>query len=138
MLTRFYIIFAALFLLSGCLTQADQQQEADQLVNKLHQSIQQKKWDVAEQLFNPKFFKTESKRHWQQKLNTLQSKLGKIISFQIVSKSKDPRFSGDFYIYITSIRHEHGFSHETITIIKSLDDKPLAISGYLIKAQKNL
>jgi len=136
--TRFYLIFATLFLLSGCLTQADQQQEADQIINKLHQAIQEKQWDTAAQLFNPDFFKTESKRHWQQKLNTLQSKLGKIINFQIVSKSKDPRFGGDFYIYITSIRHEHGFSHETVTIIKSLDDKPLAIAGYLIKAQKNL
>lgn len=131
------LIFITLFLLSGCITQADQQQEADKIISKLHQAIQQKQWDTATQLFNPDFFKTESKQQWQRHLNSLQNKLGKITGFHISSKSKDPRFGGDFYIYIISVRHEHGFSHETVTIFKSLDDKPLAISGYLIKAQRN-
>lgn len=131
------LIFTTLILLSGCVTQADQQQEADKIISKLHQAIQQKQWDTATQLFNPDFFKTGSKQQWQRHLNSLQNKLGKITDFHISSKSKDPRFGGDFYIYITSVRHEHGFSHETVTVFKSLDDKPLAISGYLIKAAGN-
>lgn len=135
--TRIALTFISLFFLSGCITQADQQQEADQIIHKLHQAIQQKNWDAATQLFNPSFFKTEPKKHWQQQFNALQSKLGAITSFHTVSKSKDPRFGGDFYIYIISVRHEHGFSHETVTIFKSLDDRPLAVAGYLIKAQKN-
>jgi len=137
MYTHLRLIFITLFLLSGCITQADQQQEADQIINKLHQAIQQKQWNVATQLFNPDFFKTEPKQHWQQQFALLQDKLGAITGFHTASKSKDPRFGGDFYIYIISVRHEHGFSHETVTLFKSLDDKPLAISGYQIRAQRN-
>jgi len=131
------LIFISLFFLSSCLTQADQQQQADQIIKQLHQSIEQQQWDTATALFEPSFFKSESKKHWQKHLSSLQSSLGKIISFHTVSKSKDPRFGGDFYIYIISIRHKHGFSHETVTIVKSLDDKPLSIVGYQVKAQKN-
>ncbi|PCI42711.1 MAG: hypothetical protein COB41_09080 [Proteobacteria bacterium] len=137
MYTHLRLIFITLFFLSGCITQADQQQEADKIINDLHQAIQQKQWDAATQLFNPDFFKTEPKKHWQQQFGLLQEKLGEITGFHIASKSKDPRFGGDFYIYIISVRHEHGFSHETVTLFKSLDDKPLAISGYQIKAQRN-
>ncbi len=137
MRTRLKLIFITLFFLSGCITQADQQQQADQVIKQLHQAIQQKQWDTAMQLFNPDFFKTEPKNHWKKQFNALQDKLGNIISFHTISKSKDPRFGGDFYIYIISVRHEHGFSHETVTLIKSIDDTPLTISGYQIKAQKN-
>jgi len=135
--TRFYLTLIILFLLTGCLTQANQQQQADQIIHKFHQAIQQKQWDKAIQFFNPDFFKNEPEKRWQQHYSQLEKKLGKIISFHIASKSKDPRFGGDFYIYIVSVRHEHGFSHETVTIIKGLDDTPLAISGYQIKAQRN-
>jgi len=134
--TRFYLILITLLFLPGCLTQADQQQQADQIINTFHQAIQQKQWDTARNLFDPAFFKTEPKIHWQQQFTLLQKELGEITDFHTVSKSKDPRFGGDFYIYIISVRHKHGFSHETITIFKSLDDKPLSIAGYQIKAQK--
>ena len=134
---HFRLILITLFLLSGCITQADQQQEADKIINKFHQTIQQGQWDAAIKLFNQEFFKTEPKQHWQQQFSLLEKKLGKITGFHTVSKSKDPRFGGDLYIYIVSVRHEHGFSHETVTLVKSLDDQPLAISGYQIKAQKS-
>ncbi|MDQ6968651.1 MAG: hypothetical protein Q9M14_08225 [Mariprofundaceae bacterium] len=134
---HFRLILTTLFLLSGCLTQANQQQEADAIISKLHQAIQQQQWDVAIPLFNPDFFKTDPEQHWQHKFALLQKKLGKIIDFHTSSKSKDPRFGGDFYIYIVSVRHEHGFSHETVTLFKGLDDKPLAITGYQIRAQRN-
>jgi len=135
--TRFHLILITLFFLSGCITQADQQQQADKIVSEFHHAIQKSQWDTAAKLFNPAFFKTEPKKHWQQQFTLLQKKLGKITDFHTVSMSKDPRFGGDFYIYIISVRHEHGFSHETITIFKSLDEKPLSIAGYQIKAQRN-
>jgi len=137
MRTRLYLTLITILCLSGCLTQADQQQQADQLINKLHQAIQTKQWDAATKLFDASFFKTEPKAHWQQQFVLLQKELGNITDFHIVSKSKDPRFGGDFYIYIVSVRHTHGFSNETVTIVKSLDDKPIIVAGYQIKKQRN-
>jgi len=134
---RFLLGFIIAAILSGCITQADQQQQAEQILNKLHTAIQQQQWDTATKLFNPEFFKTEPKTHWQNHLKEIQNSLGKMTAFSIVSQTKDPRFAGDFYIYIVSVKHEHGFSHETVTIFKSLDDQPMMVSGYQIKAQAN-
>jgi len=134
---RFIFGIIIIFMMQGCLTQADQQQEAEKIVKQLHQSIQQQQWDDAAEFFDPSYFKSEPKSSWIQKFISLQNELGAIKGFNVISKSKDPRFGGDFYIYIISIQHEHGFSHETITLFKSLDEQPLMISGYQIKAQRN-
>ncbi|MDQ6954558.1 MAG: hypothetical protein Q9M20_03855 [Mariprofundaceae bacterium] len=134
---RFIFGFIIISMMQGCLTQADQQQHAGKMINQLHQAIQLQQWDNAIQLFDPSFFKSEPQNIWKQKLITLQDTLGAIKGFNIISSSKDPRFGGDFYIYIISVQHEHGFSHETITIFKGLDERPLMVTGYQIRAQKN-
>ncbi|MDX8398181.1 MAG: hypothetical protein R8K49_07685 [Mariprofundaceae bacterium] len=132
---RLFITFLALIGLSSCLTQADQQAQADKIISEFHQAIQLKQWDAASQFIEPSYFKQKPKKHWQNYLNQIQVQLGDIESFNIISKSKDPRFGGDFYIYIVSIKHKHGFSHETVTIFQSLDKDTLSITGHLTKTQ---
>jgi len=83
-----------------------------------------------------KFFKFQSRAAWQANIENAQQLLGKIQGFAIASKSKDPRFSGDFYIYTVTLQHKHGFSTEIITIVRKLDSDSLAIVGYQIKPQR--
>ncbi len=128
------ILFA---LLSSCVIQTDKQPQADQIIKKFHVALMQQHWDQAADLFDSNFFKAQSRSNWQNGIEATQQKLGKIQSFAISSKSKDPRFSGDFYIYTVTLRHEHGFSTETITIVRHLDSDSLAIVGYQIKARRN-
>jgi len=122
--------------LSGCITQANQHKQADKIVQELHQSMQQHDYNRAAKLFDDKFFKQQSQQAWQENIENIEASLGKIIAFNTITKQKDPRFGGDFYIFIFSIQHEHGLSHETITVFKSLDDKPLSIIGYKITARR--
>ncbi|RLL52863.1 hypothetical protein D8Y20_06335 [Mariprofundus sp. EBB-1] len=133
MRSRFIAILCCLFLLPSCLIQADNQQQADTLLKQFHQAIQSQDWNTAKTLFEPSFFATTPKDAWQKSMEDLQSSLGEILSFNISSKSKDPRFSGDFYIYIVSIQHEHGFSNETVTILKNIDNDQLSIAGHQFK-----
>jgi len=137
MRSRLIAILTCIFLLPSCLTQADKQQEADALLNQFHQAIQTQDWDAAQKLFDPSFFKNTPKAIWQNNTSAAQQTLGKIISFNTSSKSKDPRFSGDFYIYIVAIQHEHGFSNETVTILKDIDTDLLSIAGHQLKIRSN-
>jgi len=123
-------------LLTGCITQADQQGEANQMVQQLHSAIQHHQWADAAKLYDPEYFKQHSQQQWQLQFENTFKKLGDITQFAITSQQKDPRFGGDFYIYIISASHSGGsVSHETITILKPLDDKPMMITGYQFKAK---
>ncbi len=136
MFNRLIAIFTTLFLLTSCLTQADKQLQADALLNQFHQAIQMQQWDAAQKLFDPSFFKSQPRAVWQKKMSDTQHSLGKILSFNISSKSKDPRFSGDFYIYTIAVQHEHGFSNETVTILKNIDNDHLSIAGHQTKTRR--
>ncbi|MBL1352014.1 MAG: hypothetical protein COA61_001565 [Zetaproteobacteria bacterium] len=128
----FFILFSILSL-SSCITSADQQPQANKILQQLNQSIQKHQWEQAEALFDPKFFKQMPKKYWEQQMKAQIEEKGEIQAFNLVSQQKDPRFGGDFYIYVMSVVHEHGTSHETVTIIKPIDDKPMTISGFLFK-----
>ncbi len=130
---RTFSILFFLFFLSSCITEANQQPQANQILQKLNQSIQKHQWEQAIVLFDPKFFKRIPKKYWIHQMKLAIQEKGEIKSFNMVSHQKDPRFGADFYIYVMSVIHEHGVSHETITIIKPIDDKPMVISGFLFK-----
>ncbi len=137
MYMRLITIITTLLLLTGCLTEASHQPQADKIITQLHQHIINHEWQQANTLFSAKFFEEESQQAWQARIETLESKLGAIQSFKITSTQKDPRYGADFYIYMILLQHEHGYSREIVTITEPLDDKPMKITGYKVTARKN-
>jgi hypothetical protein len=131
---RFSLMIFIILTLTGCLTQADQQKGADKVVNSLHHAILAHQWDDAAALYKKGFFQQQPRAQWQHTFKTLETSLGKIEAFKVISKQKDPRYGGDFYIYSISVKHQHGYSHETITVYKGLEDTSLSITGYKITA----
>ena len=134
---RFILALLTIILLSSCLTEAGQQNGADKIVTSLHQAILTHDWDKAAKLYSKDFFKEEPREHWQQHFKDLEESLGKIESFKISSKHKDPRYGGDFYIYSVFVQHQHGYSNEIITIYSGLDNHKLKITGYKMTARKH-
>jgi len=132
------IAIIGLFLLSACVIQTDKQAQADKIIEQFQSALKHQQWDTAVNLFDPKFFKSQSRANWQKAIEQDEHNLGRTLSFAISSKSKDPRFSGDFYIYTVTVKHEHGFSTETITIVRSLDSDSLSIVGYQSKSRSTL
>ena len=127
------LLFAACILLSGCLAQADQQQEAQALVEKLHTAMSQQDWDAATSLYDKRFLATHPPRAWRAQLQELFAKQGKIVDIKPTFQQKDPRFGGEFYIFGYRLKCEHGTVKETITVFHPVDGDTLTITGHLLK-----
>jgi len=132
----FGLIYAPLciaLLLGGCLTQANQQDDAAKLAQQMHAAIQAQDLDTALTLYSDDFFKSQSRDAWRDKLASLQERFGALREIKSVFSQKDPRFGGDFYIYGFKLMFERGAVNETLTIFKKNDEEQLMVTGQLFK-----
>jgi len=120
-------------LLGGCLTQANQQADAEKMVQQMHSAMQAQNWDAALQLYGNDFFKSQSRDAWHGKLEALHKRFGELQEIKAGFAQKDPRFGGEFYIYGFKLFFEHGVVHETLTVFKGIDKDNLTIIGHLFK-----
>lgn len=125
-----------LFMLGACLQVADQKEAADQLVEKFHQAMLNNDWQQASDYIHPEFFKQTAKESWISSMQSLVEKHGNIQSFKLQTMQKDPRFRGDFYIYIYSIKFADTSASETITVYRSVEDNSMTIQGHMIKTRQ--
>lgn len=123
-------------LLSGCLTQANQSTEAEQIVNQVHQAFRDHHWDTVLPLYDKKFFQSRSKEQWQETLQQMTKNLGALKKVQPTFQQKDPRFGGDFYLFGSLLKFERGTVSETLTIYQGIDADRMTISGHLLKPRK--
>jgi len=125
-------------LLTGCLTQANQQAEANQIVAKMHTAIQAQDWDTALTLYGDDFFAGHSKENWRETLASMQTRLGKLVEIKSSFAQKDPRFGGDFYIYGFRLFFEHGVVRETLTVFTGIDREEMVVTGHLLKLKNEM
>jgi len=138
---RFFtgIILAPLLLvlLTGCLTEANQGEEAGQIVSTVHKGFQSGNWDAIMPLYDEQFYKMHPKSSWQQKLTQLTGPLGALKNIKSTFLHKDPRFRGDFYLYGFLLQFERGTISETLTIYKGVDKDRMTISGHPLKLKRH-
>jgi len=137
-LKKIILAFACLLFLTSCLTQANQQEQADQLVKRAHQAFSQQQWETLLPLYHDDFFAMHPKEAWQQELQQTTSGMGALQHIEPTFRQKDPRFGGDFYLYGFVLQYEHGLIHETLTIYQSIEYETLSIAGHMLKAQKKV
>jgi len=123
-------------LLSACMYEASNQNEATQMVDQWHKAYQTGDWDKVVADYDTKFFKETSKESWLQHLQSFTEKFGPLKDVHQVFQQKDPRFRGDYYIYGYTLIFDHGRADETITILKKLNEDELLIAGHIIKDKK--
>jgi len=131
--SRLWASFCMLLLLAGCLTQANQQQEASQIAKQMHAAMQAKDWDAAMGLYGKEFFKGHSRESWKGKLAAMPTRFGELREITESFAQKDPRFGGDFYIYGFKLTYERGVVKETLTIFKKNESDKLVVTGQLFK-----
>ncbi|MDX8391782.1 MAG: hypothetical protein R8K53_04345 [Mariprofundaceae bacterium] len=136
LITRIGICAAVL--LAGCLTQANQQGEANKIVAKMHVAVQAGDWDSALALYGDDFFAGHGKAAWRQTLASLPVRLGKLTEIKPIFAQKDPRFGGDFYIYGFRLVFERGILHETLTIFTGLERDKMMVTGHLLKLKNEV
>ncbi len=125
-------------LLTGCLTQANQQAEANQIVTKMHAAIQAQDWDAALTLYGDDFFAGHSKKNWRATLVSMPARLGKLVEIKPGFAQKDPRFGGDFYIYGFRLFFERGVVRETLTVFTGIERKKMVVTGHLLKLKNEM
>lgn len=133
---KFAVIILITLPLSGCFTQADQQKQALELVEIAHNAIQSKDWAPLMSHYSDDFFLQHNKEEWLSQLQTTFEKGGKLNAIKQTFNQKNPRLSGDFYIYGYSLQFEHMITQETITIFKGIDDDKLSITGHIFKTRE--
>lgn len=137
-LTRIYTLFLAAVLLSGCLTEANQGNEASEIVATVHQGFKSGNWDTVMPLYDELFYKTHPLSQWKRKLNELTQPLGALKNIKPTFQQNDPRFRGDFYLYGFLLQFERGSISETLTIYKGLDKERMTISGHQLKLKRHV
>jgi len=120
--------------MSGCITEANQQGEANQIVNKMHAAMQTADWDAVLALYDKPFFDGHDKSSWRDILASMPTRFGKLKDIKKSFAQKDPRYSGEFYIYGFKLIFERGVVHETVTVFQSVKRaEKMAITGHLFK-----
>jgi len=127
-----------LTLLTGCLTEANQGDEAGQIVSTVHKGFQTGNWVDVMPLYDKQFYKMHPLDSWQKKMTALIQPLGALKNIKPTFQHKDPRFRGDFYLYGFLLHFEKGTISETLTIYKGVDKERMTISGHQLKLKKHL
>jgi len=120
-------------LLSGCITRADQQVEAQQMVHQLYTALQQQDWDTALSLYGKQFYSGGmSRKMWRKRLIHLQQTLGPMKDRSLIFSQHDPRFRYDAYIFSYHVHYAKGSTKDIITIYNPVDGNQLHIVGHKI------
>ncbi len=83
------------------------------------------------------FFVVRSEDRWAEYYEAISKELGPIISIKLSKFQADDRFSGRFYTYVFSIKHEEGFTKEIVTLIQKINsDAELKIFAHKIEGGK--
>jgi len=134
---RISVLALLLFMLGGCLTEANQGGEADAIVKTVHQGFKSGNWKDVMPLYDQQFLNIHPASIWQRKLAALVQPLGKLKHIKQTFNHNDPRFGGDFYMYGFLLQFEHGTISETLTIYDAVNKKHMTISGHELKLKRH-
>jgi len=83
------------------------------------------------------FFSARSDDQWKAYFDAIAKEMGPIVSIKLSHQQADDRFSGRFYTFQYSIKHENGFTKEIITMIQEINSKAdLKIFAHRIEGGK--
>ena len=134
---RAFIATLAIILLTACQGQDPSKDFAQKLARDFIDSVNSGNYDQAFQSTEDQFFAIRPRDRWIAYYKAIKNELGPVISIKLSQSLTDDRFSGRFYMYQFSIKHEKGFTKEMVTMIKKINSNdPLKISGHKIDSSK--
>jgi len=124
-------------ILSACQGNVASKQEGNDLAVKYLNATIAGNYDEAFSLVSEDFFQMRGKDTWTEYLNEVQKIMGPVISIKLSRSLVDDRFSGRFYMFQFSVKHENGFTTEMITMLQKINSKdPLKVFGHKIDSSK--
>ncbi len=116
---------------------ADQQDEAAAMLDKLYAAIDRQDWNTALSLYGRRFYEQTPRPEWKQRLQELRARLGHVKSRELNFAQRDAKYRYDAYIFSFTVHYERGRTRDLITIYKAVDEKTgLHIVAHVIKPLK--
>ncbi len=128
-------MLALMLVFAGCY-QANQQGEAQMMVDLLYTSISNEDWDTALSLYGRRFFVQQSRETWKKTLQTLRAELGPVQGRTLEFAQRDAKYRYDAYIFSFHVNYAHGRTKELITIYRAVDGHGLHIVAHKITRVK--
>ena len=123
--------------LCSCQGKVASNEEGNALAVKYLNATFEGKYDEAFNSVSDDFFAMHSKEDWIEYHKTVQDIMGPIVSVKLSRSLVDDRFSGRFYVFQFSIKHDNGFTTETVTMLQKINSKdPLKVFGHKIESSK--
>ena len=137
-LVKFMMICLASIGLWACQAPAIPTDIAKDVATKFINATTSGNYDEAFKYVDKKeFFAARSDDEWIKYYKAVSETMGPIVSIKLSRHQADDRFSGRFYTFQYSIKHENGFTKEIVTLIQQINtDKDLKIFAHRIEGGK--
>lgn len=137
-LVRIFVIFAVSFFLWSCQAPAIPKDVAEDISGNFIKATTSGNYAEAFKLVNPKeFFTARSDDRWIAYYDAIAKEMGPVVSIKLTRHQAEDRFSGRFYTYQYSIKHENGFTKEIVTMIQEINSNAdLKIFAHRIEGGK--
>jgi len=134
------VLFAGFVVLTlwGCQAPAISKDVATEISRNFIAATTSGNYEEAFKYVNPKeFFTVRDKDRWIKYYSAIAEELGPIVRIKLSHFQADDRFSGRFYTYQFSIKHEKGFTKEIVTLIQEINsDDELKVFAHRIEGGK--
>jgi hypothetical protein len=99
----------------------------------LMKAIKDQDYDLAIKQYSKSFFTNKSPEGWRDKLKAYSKDRGPMLSYKLIKRQADTRFSGKFYILEYMAVHEgKKRANHVITMIAPVDSDGIKIIGHKI------
>jgi len=133
--TKVIVVFAAIVTLWGCQAPSISKDVAKEIADKFINATSSGNYEEAFKHVNKKeFFAMRSDDRWIAYYDAISKEMGPIVSIKLSRHQADDRFSGRFYTFQYSIKHENGFTKEIVTMIQQINtDEELKVFAHRIE-----
>jgi len=112
-------------------------EDANAMAEKFVRAVHTANYDEAFSLVSDEFYAPRPRDKWIAYYKAIDEVMGPVVSVKLVRKHEDDRFSGRFYVYEFSIKHENGFTKDMITFVQKINtEAPLQVLAHKIDSSK--
>lgn len=136
-LMRTCVLIVSMIILQACQGNVASNEAGQALALKYVTAINDGKYEEAFKLVSDDFFNRFPKDERIEYYQKVKEIMGPIKSMKLSRSLVDDRFSGRFYMFQYSFKHENGITTEMVTMLQKINSKePLKVFGHKVESSK--
>lgn len=131
------MLLVLVMVLQACQGNVASNEEGEALALKYVTAVNDGKYEEAFALVSDDFFNRFPKDRRIEYYDKIKEIMGPIVSMKLSNSLVDDRFSGRFYMFQYSFKHENGITTEMVTMVQKINSKdPLKVFGHKVDSSK--